>query len=159
MEVYPMSRSALALGLPSSPVPAFESSPELAPWVSAPLAPGWQGWVTRLDAVLVASCGELRRLGRRARRITVTLRLADGRVRRKTLTVPRSSDYARDFRPAALGLLRLLVDQHPTSACRVSVSLGQLVEGANQPIRFERFLAARGKKRSGLQRLVARLFG
>ena len=127
--------------------------------MNAPLAPGWQGWATRLDAVLEASCIEARRRGRRARRITVTLRLADGRVRRKTLAITRSSAMASDFRPAALGLLRLLVDQNPAAVCRVAVTLGALVEGANQPIRFERFLAARGRKRTGLQRLVARLFG
>jgi hypothetical protein len=154
-----MSRSALAFAPTTSAVAELNFAPELAPWVNAPLSPGWQGWVTRLDAVLAASCNELHRRGRRARRITVTLHLADGRVRRKTLLMPRSSAYSADFRPAALGLLRLLVDQQPTAATRIAVTLGGLVEGANQPIRFERFLAARGRKRSGLQRLVARLFG
>jgi hypothetical protein len=150
-----MSRSALAYVLPLEPAP-LAPSVALAPFVGAPLAPGWQRWVDRLDAVLAANVQELQARNRRARRITVALRLADGRTRRRTLTLPRAGSQVADFRPAALGLLRLLVDQHPAAASRVSVSLGGLVEGANQPIRFERYLA---RKRSPLQRLLARLFG
>lgn len=147
-----MSRSATAFALPLP----FAPAPELAPWVGAPLAPGWQAWTQRLERVLEANCAVLRRRGRRARRITVTLHFADGRTRRRTLVLARTSDQAADFRPAALGLLRLLVDQHPAAASRVAVTLGKLVEGPNQPIRFERYLA---RKRTPWQRLLARLFG
>ncbi|MDB5102303.1 MAG: hypothetical protein JWM80_6724 [Cyanobacteria bacterium RYN_339] len=150
-----MSRSALAHVLPVEPAPLAPAS-ALSPSVGAPLASGWQAWVDRLDAVLATSCTDLRARGHRARRITVTLRLADGRTRRRTLTLPRAGTSASDFRPAALGLLRLLVDQHPAGASRVAVALGQLVEGANQPIRFERYL---DRKRTPLQRLLARFFG
>lgn len=149
-----MSRSALAFALPFVTAPVVDT-PELAPWVGSPVAPGWQAWSERLDAVLDASCTELKRRGRRARRLTVTLRLADGRKRSRTLTIDRPSDQAADFRPAALGLLRLLVDSHPKAASRVSVALGQLVEGPNAPIQFERYLA---RRRSPWQRLKAWLF-
>lgn len=150
-----MSRSALAHVLPVEPTPLVPSV-ALAPFVGAPLASGWQAWVDRLEPVLVAGVQELQARGRRARRITVAIRLADGRTRRRTMTLPRASAHADAFRPAALGLLRLLVDQHPAAASRVSVSLGQLVEGANQPISFNRYL---DRKRTPLQRLIARIFG
>jgi hypothetical protein len=149
-----MSRSALAHVLPVEPI-ARPTAPTLAPFVTAPLAPGWQAWVDRLDAVLAASVQDLHARGRRARRLTVAIRLADGRLRRRTLALPRAGAQVADFRPAALGLLRLLVDQHPAAASRVVVTLGGLVEGANQPISFNRYL---DRKRTPFQRFLARLF-
>jgi hypothetical protein len=127
-------------------------APKLAPFVGEPLATGWQTWVYRLDTVLATGCDQLKQRGRRARRLTVTLHLVGGRTRRRTIVLPRAGATAEDFRPAALGLLRLLVDRHPAAASRVSISLGGLVEGANQPIRFERYLA---RKRTPWQRFLA----
>ena len=55
-------------------------------------------------------------------------------------------------------MLRLLVDRHPASTSRLAITLGGLVEGPGEPIRFERFLAARKREQSLVRRTLAKLF-
>lgn len=118
-----------------------------APHMDVPLAPDWAPWAKRLTRLTERAAVELRRRGRRTRHLTVVLTLANGRVHRRSLALPRPTDCALDALPAALGLLRLMLAEHPGRVSRLGVHLGQLVEGAHEPIRFERYLARRRRER------------
>lgn len=128
---------------PAAPLSAAPASAGPSMLVNAPVAPSWTPWMMRLERLAFKACLSARRAERRSRRVTVTLHLVDGGVARRSAELPRSTDQAADVIPAALGLLRLLLAEHEGRVARLGVSLGQLVEGAGQPIRFERYLARR----------------
>ncbi|HEY9720660.1 MAG TPA: hypothetical protein V6D47_01520 [Oscillatoriaceae cyanobacterium] len=125
----------------SPALPLLSSLPSLM--VDAPIPLGWMLWSQRLERLVAEACVDLAQRERRASRLTVSLYLADGRVRRRTLALPRPSDQLQGVMPTALGLLRLLCAEHPGELLRIGVRFANLVEGANQPIRFERYLARR----------------
>lgn len=113
--------------------------------VNAPLDPTWAPWAERLTGLVTKACVGLRTRERRARRLTVTLHLENGQRLRRSISLGRSCERAEEMLPAALGLLRLLMAERQVPVARLAVHLGELVEGANQPIRFERYLKARRK--------------
>ena len=120
--------------------------------VNAPLDPTWAPWAERLTTLIEKACTGLVARERRARQVTVVLHLENGQRLRRTLPLGRSCDRAEEILPAALGLLRLLMAERRMPIARMGVQLGELVEGANQPIRFERYLKARRK--SGMARVA-----
>jgi hypothetical protein len=111
-----------------------------APHVEAPIDPAWAGWAARLETLLAGACRGLAARGRRAERISVRLTLADGRVVKRSLALARPTAQAHEARAAALGLLRLLLAEQPGAVAGLGLRLERLVEGADQPIRFERYL-------------------
>ncbi|MFP5501471.1 MAG: hypothetical protein ACLGIN_03210 [Candidatus Sericytochromatia bacterium] len=121
--------------------------------VEAPLSPGWAMRAGRLEAVVKKAAGELARRERRATRLTVTVRFASGRSRSRSLALPRPTARPEDMMPVALGLLRLLIAEQGEPIAHLGVRLGALVEGANQPISFQRYLAR--KRPQGLARLAS----
>ena len=134
-----------AVFAPAEPMTVPAAGPSLL--VDAPVAPHWTPWMMRLERLAFKACLGARRQERRTRRVTVTMHLQGGRVARRSVELPRPTDQAADVIPAALGLLRLLLAEHPGKVVRLGLSLGHLVEGANQPIRFERYLARRRQQR------------
>lgn len=135
----------------SPALPLLQFGPSLP--VDAPIPLGWMLWSQRLERVVQEACADLAQRERRASRLTVSVYLADGRVRRRSLELPRPSDQALSVMPAALGLLRLLAAEHPGELQRIGMRFGGLVEGVNQPIRFERYLARRQPR--GWKRLAS----
>lgn len=121
--------------------------------VEAPLSPGWAMRAGRLESLVKKATRELARRERRATRLTVTVRFASGRTRSRSLALPRPSARPEDMMPAALGLLRLLIAEQGEPIAHLGLRLGALVEGANQPISFQRYLAR--KRPQGLARLAS----
>lgn len=147
-----MSHQLAIAPLPTAwaPSAADVAGPSLL--VNAPLDPTWAPWAERLTTLIEKACAGLVARERRARRVTVILTLANGQRLRRTLALGRSCDDAEDVLPAALGLLRLMMAERRLPVVRLGVQLAELVEGANQPIRFERYLKARRKH--GLARVA-----
>lgn len=115
--------------------------------VDAPVASSWTPWMMRLERLVFKACHGVRRKERRARRLVVTLVLDNGQTVRRALDLPRATAQAAEVLPVALGLLRLLMAEHEGRVSRLAVTLDRLVEGADQPIRFERYLARRKQQR------------
>ncbi|MEB3328732.1 MAG: hypothetical protein VKQ33_05825 [Candidatus Sericytochromatia bacterium] len=86
----------------------------------------WDAWADRLSGVVAATCRNLRRRGRWARRVTVTLIDADGCRHHCSTVLPRATASQAEILPAALGLLRLLVGVHAPAQVRLIVGLGLL---------------------------------
>jgi hypothetical protein len=86
----------------------------------------WEAWAERLAGVVATSCRNLRRRGRWARRVTVTLVDADGCQHHCSTVLPRATDVQADIFPVALGLLRLLVGSRGPGEVRLIVGLGML---------------------------------
>lgn len=86
----------------------------------------WEAWAQRLASVVATSCRNLRRRGRWARRVTVTLVDADGCQHHCSTLLPRATDVQADILPAALGLLRLLIGARGPGEVRLIVGLGLL---------------------------------
>lgn len=118
-----------------------------APRLDAPLAPEWTLWLTSLTRLAGRTMTELRARRRRARRVSVTLTIAGGRVLTRSLPLARPTDRLEDVLPAASGLLRLMLAEAPGRVVKLGVQLEELIEGANEPIRFERYLARRKRER------------
>lgn len=130
-----------------APVHVTPEAPVAGPslLVNAPLDPTWAPWAERLTTLVGKACTGLVARERRARKVTVVLYLENGQRLRRTLPLGRSCDHTEDVMPAALGLLRILMAERRFAIVRLGVQLSELVEGANQPIRFERYLKARRK--------------
>lgn len=151
-----MSQPCLA---PMTPVAAGAATTDgPSPQVHAPLDPVWKSWADRLESLAAAACRRTRESELRASRVTVQLRLASGRTLQRTLTLPRPTDRPDGLRAEALGLLRILLAEAPEGISAVGLRLGGLVEGANQPIQFERYLSRkRAQSRVGALARVAGL--
>lgn len=145
-----MSRQLAIAPAAWTPEAADVAGPSLL--VNAPLDPTWAPWAERLTPLVEKACQGLVQRERRARQLTVVLHLENGHRLRRTMPLGRSCDHAEDVLPAALGLLRLLMAERKSPVARIGVQLSELVEGANQPIRFERYLKARRKQ--GLARVA-----
>lgn len=138
-----MSTMSATMFAPVAPLSVAPHSAGPSLLVGAPVSPSWTPWMMRLERLAFKACLGARRQERRSRRVTVTLHLVGGGVARRSVELPRATDHASDVIPAALGLLRLLLAEHEGRVTRLGLSLGHLVEGANQPIRFERYMARR----------------
>jgi hypothetical protein len=150
-----MSQTAVVVPFEADPALVLIRAEGPILYVGAPVAPGWASWAGRLDARLAASCRELRARGRRARRVTVTLTYEDGRRRRRSMTLPRATDDAREVLPAALGLLRLLVAERPGVASKLSVHFAQISRPdgralKGRALKFGRRPAQTAKKPAGV---------
>jgi hypothetical protein len=134
----------------SAPVFPIESAAPVAGpslLVNAPVAATWTPWMMRLERLVFKACATTRKQERRARCLTITLRLDTGATVRRALALPRATAQGAEVMPVALGLLRLLMAEHEGRVVRLGVSLSDLVEGADQPIQFERYLARRRQQR------------
>lgn len=145
-----MSQPSIA-ALPALPAAPCSAGPSLL--VEAPLALGWAMRANRLEHLVTKAAAELARRERRATRVTITVRFASGRSRSRSLALPRATDRASEVMPAALGLLRLMIAEGGEPIAHLAVRLGALVEGANQPISFQRYLAR--KRPQGLAKLAS----
>jgi hypothetical protein len=130
---------------PTAPAAPVVAGPSML--VDAPVAATWTPWMLRLERLVFKACATTRRNERRARCLTVTLRLENGATVRRALALPRPTAQAAEVMPVALGLLRLLLAEHEGRVARLGVSLSDMVEGADQPIQFERYLARRKQQR------------
>jgi hypothetical protein len=127
----------------------------------AGIDPNWAPWATRLETLLTRACKRLGSRAQRARQLTVTLEGLDGSSIHRSLELPRALGDVSALRPAALGILRLLLADWATCDARISLRFNELSEITEGPIRFKAYLDRKKKTQrlESLRRLWTYLCG